>query len=80
MHFTDPSVGLLGANAIVAAGVPHAAGVALAAQMQKSDRLALSFFGEGAVNQGVFHDTPISEAGFVGLGIGVCRGGTRLET
>jgi pyruvate dehydrogenase E1 component alpha subunit len=57
MHFTDPSVGLLGANAIVAAGIPHAAGAALAAQMQKSDRLAITFFGEGAVNQGVFHET-----------------------
>jgi len=57
MHFTDPSIGLLGANAIVAAGIPHAAGTALAAQMQKSDRVALSFFGEGAVNQGVFHET-----------------------
>jgi acetoin:2,6-dichlorophenolindophenol oxidoreductase subunit alpha len=57
MHFTDPSVGLLGANAIVAAGVPHAAGAALAAQMQKQDRIALAFFGEGAVNQGVFHES-----------------------
>lgn len=57
MHFTDPSVGLLGANAIVAAGIPHAAGAALAAQMQKSDRVALAFFGEGAVNQGVFHES-----------------------
>src|SRR5215204_3392743 len=57
MHFTDPSVGLLGANAIVAAGIPHAAGAALAAQMQKSNRVALTFFGEGAVNQGVFHET-----------------------
>jgi TPP-dependent pyruvate/acetoin dehydrogenase alpha subunit len=57
MHFTDPSVGLLGANAIVAAGLPHAAGAALAAQMQKRDTVALSVFGEGAVNQGVFHET-----------------------
>src|SRR6266536_5620585 len=57
MHFTDPSVGLLGANAIVAAGIPHAAGAALAAQMQKQDRVALAFFGEGAVNQGVFHES-----------------------
>lgn len=57
MHFTDPSVGLLGANAIVGAGLPHAAGAALAAQMQKSDRVALTVFGEGAVNQGVFHET-----------------------
>ncbi len=57
MHFTDPAVGLLGANAIVAAGIPHAAGAALAAQMQKSGRVALAFFGDGAVNQGVFHET-----------------------
>ena len=57
MHFTDPAVGLLGANAIVAAGIPHADGAALAAQMQKKDTVALAFFGEGAVNQGVFHET-----------------------
>jgi len=57
MHFTDPSIGLLGANAIVGAGLPHAAGAALAAQMQRSDRVALTIFGEGAVNQGVFHET-----------------------
>jgi TPP-dependent pyruvate/acetoin dehydrogenase alpha subunit len=57
MHFTDPKVGLLGANAIVAAGIPHAAGAALAAQMQDKDYVALTFFGEGAVNQGVFHES-----------------------
>ena len=57
MHFTDPSVGLMGANAIVAAGIPHAAGAALAAKLQKRDQVALTYFGEGAVNQGVFHET-----------------------
>ncbi len=57
MHFTDPSVGLLGANAIVAAGIPHAAGAALAAKLQGRDNVALTYFGEGAVNQGVFHET-----------------------
>jgi pyruvate dehydrogenase E1 component alpha subunit len=57
MHFTDPSVGLLGANAIVGAGVPHAAGAALAAQLQKKENVALAYFGEGAVNQGVFLET-----------------------
>jgi pyruvate dehydrogenase E1 component alpha subunit len=57
MHFTDNKHGLLVANAIVAAGIPHAAGVALAAQMQGSDQVALAFFGDGAVNQGVFHET-----------------------
>src|SRR6266487_1878879 len=57
MHFTDPSVGLLGANAIVAAGIPHAAGAALATQLQKRDHVALAYFGEGAVNQGVYLET-----------------------
>jgi pyruvate dehydrogenase E1 component alpha subunit len=57
MHFTDPSVGLLGANAIVGAGVPHAAGAALASQLRKKDNIALAYFGEGAVNQGVFLET-----------------------
>ena len=57
MHFTDPSVGLIGANAIVAAGVPHAAGYALAMKMQGKDQVALTIFGEGAVNQGVFLET-----------------------
>jgi acetoin:2,6-dichlorophenolindophenol oxidoreductase subunit alpha len=57
MHFTDPSVGLIGANAIVAAGVPHAAGYALAMKMQGKDQVALTIFGEGAVNQGVFFET-----------------------
>jgi pyruvate dehydrogenase E1 component alpha subunit len=57
MHFTDMENGLLVANAIVAAGIPHAAGVALAARMQATDQVAVAFFGEGAVNQGVFHET-----------------------
>src|SRR6266540_142498 len=57
MHFTDPSIGLLGANAVVAAGIPHAAGAALAAQLQKKDHVALAYFGEGAVNQGVYLET-----------------------
>jgi len=57
MHFTDMQNGLLVANAIVAAGIPHAAGVALAAKMQATDRVAVAFFGDGAVNQGVFHES-----------------------
>jgi pyruvate dehydrogenase E1 component alpha subunit len=56
MHFTDPAVGLLGANAIVAAGIPHAAGAALAMQIRRQANVAITFFGEGAVNQGVFHE------------------------
>ena len=52
MHFTDPRVGLLGENAIVGAGVPIAVGAALTAQLDGADRVALTFFGEGAINQG----------------------------
>jgi pyruvate dehydrogenase E1 component alpha subunit len=54
MHFTDPRVGLLGENAIVGAGVPIAVGAALSAQLDRSDRVSITFFGDGAVNQGVF--------------------------
>ena len=57
MHFTDIQNGVMVANAIVAAGIPHAAGAALAFKMQNSDRVALTFFGEGAINQGVFHES-----------------------
>jgi pyruvate dehydrogenase E1 component alpha subunit len=56
MHFTDPRVGLLGENAIVGAGIPIAVGAALSAQLDRSDRVAVTFFGDGAVNQGVFHE------------------------
>jgi pyruvate dehydrogenase E1 component alpha subunit len=51
MHYTDPRVGLLGENAIVGAGVPIAAGAALSAQLDRGDRVALTFFGDGAINQ-----------------------------
>jgi TPP-dependent pyruvate/acetoin dehydrogenase alpha subunit len=56
MHFTDPAVGLLGENAIVGAGVPIAVGAAMTAQLDRTDRVAITFFGDGAVNQGVFHE------------------------
>ncbi|MBI3761834.1 MAG: thiamine pyrophosphate-dependent dehydrogenase E1 component subunit alpha [Chloroflexi bacterium] len=56
MHLTDVSVGLLGENAIVAAGLPVACGAAFSAKMRKTGQVALTFFGEGATNQGVFHE------------------------
>jgi pyruvate dehydrogenase E1 component alpha subunit len=57
MHWTDPSIGLLGENAIVGAGVPIAAGAALSAQLDKHGRVALTIFGDGALNQGVLNET-----------------------
>lgn len=56
MHFTDVSIGLLGENAIVGAGLPLACGAAFTAKMTKSGRVALTYFGEGTTNQGVFHE------------------------
>jgi TPP-dependent pyruvate/acetoin dehydrogenase alpha subunit len=56
MHVADPSVGILGANAIVGAGIPLATGAALSAKLLRQDRVAVAFFGEGAVNQGMFHE------------------------
>jgi pyruvate dehydrogenase E1 component alpha subunit len=55
MHIADFRVGMLGANGIVGAGLPIATGAALAAQLEKSDRVAAAFFGDGASNEGAFH-------------------------
>ena len=57
MHIADLSLGIYGANGIVAAGTPWAAGAAWAAKQDGSDRVAVSFFGDGALNQGVLHET-----------------------
>lgn len=55
MHIADFSVGMLGANGIVGAGLPLATGAALAAQLEGGDGVAVSFFGDGASNEGAFH-------------------------
>ena len=54
MHIADFSVGMLGANGVVAAGLPIAVGAAQAARIQGLDRIAVSFFGDGAINRGPF--------------------------
>ena len=57
MHFVDPSLGLMGANGIVGAQVPHATGMALASKLRGEDRIAITFFGDGAFYQGLMHET-----------------------
>jgi TPP-dependent pyruvate/acetoin dehydrogenase alpha subunit len=57
MHVADPSIGILGANAIVGAGMPLAVGAALSSKLLAQGRVAVTFFGEGAVNQGAFHES-----------------------
>lgn len=57
MHMTDKSIGLLGANAIVGAQLPIAMGAALTAQVKGTGAIALTFFGDGAANIGLFHES-----------------------
>ena len=56
MHIADLSLGIYGANGIVGAGAPIACGAALAAKLARSDRVAVAFFGDGGMNQGVVHE------------------------
>src|SRR6201986_2773003 len=57
MHLTDVKRGFLGTSGIVGAGIPHAAGVAWAAQIRHQGHVVLCFFGDGASKQGAFHET-----------------------
>ena len=56
MHIADLSNGNLGANGIVAGSLTISVGAALSFQMQKKDNIVLCFFGDGAVNEGSFHE------------------------
>src|SRR5574340_520178 len=57
MHLADFSVGSLGESGIVGAGMGLATGAALSAQLRRSGQVAVCFFGDGASNEGVFHET-----------------------
>ena len=57
MHIADFSSHNLGANGIVGGGIPHSLGVGLAIQMRKLDQICIAIFGDGASNEGVFHET-----------------------
>ncbi len=57
MHIADFKVGMLGATAVVGAGLPIAVGAALSAKLRKTDQVVACFFGEGASNQGTFHES-----------------------
>jgi len=57
MHVVDVELGILGANGIVGGGIPLAAGSALASKIKGTDEVTLCFFGDGASNTGIFHET-----------------------
>jgi pyruvate dehydrogenase E1 component alpha subunit len=56
MHIADFSIGMLGATAVVGAGIPIATGAGLSIKLRKTDQVVACFFGEGASNQGTFHE------------------------
>jgi TPP-dependent pyruvate/acetoin dehydrogenase alpha subunit len=57
MHVADVGLGILGANGIVGGGLPLATGSGLASKVKKSSEVTLAFFGDGASNNGTFHES-----------------------
>jgi pyruvate dehydrogenase E1 component alpha subunit len=56
MHIADFSIGILGANGVVAGGLPIITGAGLSIKMRKTDQVAVCFFGDGATNRGPVHE------------------------
>ena len=57
MHIANMKLNILGANGIVGAAMPLGTGAALAVKLRGSDQVVISFFGDGAANQGIFHES-----------------------
>ncbi|MBU6998598.1 MAG: pyruvate dehydrogenase (acetyl-transferring) E1 component subunit alpha [Theionarchaea archaeon] len=56
MHITDKNIGMLGANAVVGGAIPIAVGAGLSCKLKYPERVTVCFFGDGASNQGTFHE------------------------
>jgi len=57
MHIADAGLGILGANGIVGGGIPISVGVGFSCKMEGRERITICFFGDGAANNGVFHES-----------------------
>ncbi len=57
MHLAAPAVGLMGSSAVVASTIPHAVGAALSFKRRGSPRVAVAVFGDGATEEGVYHES-----------------------
>lgn len=57
MHLAAPTVGLMGASAIVASTIPHAVGYSLSNKIKQINNLCVAIFGDGALEQGVYHES-----------------------
>lgn len=57
MHLAAPEVGFMGSSAVVASSIPHAVGAALAARRRRTEQVIMAVFGDGATEQGVYHES-----------------------
>jgi TPP-dependent pyruvate/acetoin dehydrogenase alpha subunit len=57
MHLVDVTVGVMGGSAVVGTTIPQAVGFAFALKLQRSNRIVVNFFGDGAVEEGAFHES-----------------------
>jgi TPP-dependent pyruvate/acetoin dehydrogenase alpha subunit len=64
MHIADLSIGILGANGIVSGGLPISVGAAYGLRILKKDNVVVSFFGDGASNEGNFHESMNAASAF----------------
>lgn len=80
MHVADQNLGMIGSMGIVAGGLPIAAGAAFAAAYMGEDRVAVSFFGDGAVHQGAWHEALEFASLFSCPVIFVCENNLYAET
>ena len=80
MHIAEQNLGMIGGMGIVAAGLPIAAGAAFAAAYRGEDRVAVSFFGDGAVHQGAFHEALEFAGLFRVPAIFICENNLYAET
>lgn len=85
MHIADFKLGILGANGIVAGGIPIAVGAGLSIDYRGTDQVVVSFFGDAAINQGAFYESANMAAAFSLPVIFVCENNyygvsTRIET
>jgi TPP-dependent pyruvate/acetoin dehydrogenase alpha subunit len=79
MHLARADLGILGANGIVGAGIPIAAGAALAARARGEQGVAMAFFGEGAVHCGAFHEGVVLAVAWRAPVIFVCENNQYAE-
>lgn len=80
MHVADQNLGMIGAMGIVAGGLPIATGAAFAARYREEDRVAVAFFGDGAVHQGAFHEAMTFASLFTCPVLFVCENNLYAET